>query len=240
MTTDAARMDATKFDQEVGELTGSLGDATRRGIYIAVRESSDPVTVGQISEMFGIHANVARHHLDRLATDDYLTVTRKRPSGRTGPGAGRPAKYYTSTTKEIELHYPSRRMDLLTTLLLEVIKELSPDKASQVARDIGFRHGQALADEIGLPTDEEFPQSVRAVAMAMTGMGFQMEADVDESRLVTSHCPFGQTAINHPEVVCSLDQGLIAGLMASVDTTWEPIVFPHTNAHEACVTEVSH
>jgi predicted ArsR family transcriptional regulator len=231
-------MDASKFDQELGDLTGSLGDATRRGIYIAVRESSDPVTAGHISEMFGIHANVARHHLDRLATDGYLAVTRKRPAGRTGPGAGRPAKFYTSTEKEIEVHYPSRRMDLLTTLLLDVIEELSPDRAGQVAREIGFRHGQALAEEIGLPSDDHFPAAVRAVAMAMTGMGFEMQADVDQSRLLTSHCPFGQTAINHPEVVCSLDQGLIAGLMASVDITWEPVVFPHSNARDACVTEV--
>lgn len=231
-------MEAANFDRELGQLAGTLGDATRRGVYISVRESSEPVTAGQIAEMFSIHPNVARHHLDRLATDGYLTVTRRRPAGRTGPGAGRPAKCYTASTKQIELHYPSRRMDLLTKLLLEVIDELGPDQASTVARNIGYRHGQELADEIGLPTDEGFTQSVQAVARAMTGLGFQMEATADGSRLITSHCPFGQTALNHPEVVCSLDQGLIAGLMASVDTTWEPVVFPHTNAADACVTKV--
>ena len=232
-------MDSSKFDHQLGELTGSLGDATRRGVYIAVRESSEPVTAGQIAEMFDIHPNVARHHLDRLANDEYLTVTRKRPAGRTGPGAGRPAKCYTSSNKEIDLHYPARRMDLLTTMLLDVIGEVAPDKAAAVAREIGYGHGQRVAEEIGLPSDEGFTQSVRAVAMAMTGLGFVMEAEADQSRLVTNHCPFGQTAINHPEVVCSLDQGLIAGLMASVDTTWEPVVFPHSKSGEVCVTEVS-
>lgn len=233
-------MDTARFDRELGELAGSLGDATRRGVYIAVRESPEPLTAGQIADMFDIHPNVARHHLDRLAQDGYLTVTRKRPSGRTGPGAGRPAKCYTASAKEIELHYPSRRMDMLTALLLEVIDELGAESAAAVARQVGYRHGAEVAEEIGLPTDEGFGQSVRAVALAMTGMGFHMEADVERSRLVTSRCPFGETAMNHPEVVCSLDQGLIAGLMASVDTTWEPVVFPHTKADDACVTEVSH
>ena len=233
-------MDTAQFDRDLGALTGSLGDATRRGVYIAVRESPDPLTAGQIAEMFDIHPNVARHHLDRLATDEYLTITRKRPSGRTGPGAGRPAKCYAASDKEIELHYPSQRMDLLTTLLLDLVNELAPETASAAARNIGYRYGENLAQEIGLPTDKGFAQSVRAVAQAMTGMGFQMEADVHNSRFVTSHCPFGQTAMNHPEVICALDQGLIGGLMGSIDLTWQPVVFPHTTADAACVTEVSH
>ena len=232
-------MDHTQFDRDLGELTGSLGDGTRRGIYIAVREFSEPVTAGQIALMFDIHPNVARHHLDRLTNDEYLTVTRKRPSGRTGPGAGRPAKCYAASDKEIDLHYPSRRMDLLTNLLLELVDELAPGTPTESARKIGYRHGTRLAEEIGLPTDEGFSQSVRAVAQAMTELGFEMEADTDQSRLITSHCPFGQTAMNHPEVVCSLDQGLIAGLMASVDTTWQPVLFPHASADAACVTELS-
>ena len=233
-------MDSSKFDHQLGELAGALGDATRRGVYIAVRESSEPVTAGQIAEMFDIHPNVARHHLDRLAREEYLTVTRKRPAGRTGPGAGRPAKCYTSSDKEIDLHYPERRMDLLTTLLLDVIDQLAPETAAAVARDIGYEHGRRVAEEIGLPSDEGFTKSVKAVALAMTGLGFEMEAEVDQSRLVTSHCPFGQTAMDHPEVVCSLDRGLISGLMASIDTTWEPVLFPHTRAEDACVTEVTH
>jgi predicted ArsR family transcriptional regulator len=231
--------ESERFDTELGELAGSLGDATRRGIYIAVRESSDPLTASQIAEMFDIHPNVARHHLDRLATDDFLTITRKRPSGRSGPGAGRPAKCYTASDKEIELHYPAKRVDLLATLLLDLINELAPETASETARDIGYRYGSRVAEEIGLPSDTGFDRSVRAVAQAMTGLGFQMEADVARDRLVTSHCPFGQTALTHPEVVCSLDQGLIAGLMASVDTTWQPVVFPHASADGACVTRIN-
>lgn len=233
------QVESERFDTELGAIAGSLGDATRRGIYIAVRESTDPLTAGQIAEMFTIHPNVARHHLDRLADDGYLKVTRKRPAGRSGPGAGRPAKCYTASDKEIELHYPAKRMDLLTTLLLDLIEELAPATASETAKEIGYRYGTEVAAEIGLPTDEGYERSVRAVAQAMTGMGFRMEADVAEDRLVTSHCPFGQTAMNHPEVVCSLDQGLIAGLMATVDTSWQPVVFPHAHADEACVTRLN-
>ncbi len=79
-------MDPVQFDRQVSDLASALGDATRRGIYVAVRESPEPVTVSKIAELFDIHANVARHHLDHLVADGYLRVSRKRPEGRSGPG----------------------------------------------------------------------------------------------------------------------------------------------------------
>ena len=40
----------------------------------------------------GIGRTLAAYHLDRLAAEGLLTVTHQRRSGRTGPGAGRPAR----------------------------------------------------------------------------------------------------------------------------------------------------
>ena len=129
-------MDSEAFDQQIADLASTLGDATRRGIYVTVRESTEPVTASQIAELFDIHANVARHHLDRLVGDEYLQVTRKRPSGRTGPGAGRPAKYYEPTRKNVSVEFPARRYDLLAELLLRVIERIAPDNAAEIARTL--------------------------------------------------------------------------------------------------------
>ena len=232
-------MDAAQFERSIEDLTGALGDPTRRGIYITVRESPEPVTSSAIAKAFDIHPNVARHHLDRLASDGYLEVTTRRAGGRSGPGAGRPAKHYTATGKQIDLHYPSRRFDVLTDMLLRVIARMERADAAKLAHEVGFEYGQELAAEVGLPTDDGFADAVRSVARAMTGIGFDMRADTEAHQLLTSHCPFGAVATSHPEIVCSLDQGLVSGLLGSVDTTWEPVVIPHTNADEACVTEVS-
>ena len=67
-------MAAKDFDRALGQLTGTLGDPTRRAIYLTVRESEEPITAARISELFGIHPNVARHHLDRLVADGYLYI----------------------------------------------------------------------------------------------------------------------------------------------------------------------
>ena len=61
-------MSGETFDEQIEEIQGALGDATRRGIYIMIREAHDPVAAAQIAHAFDIHPNVSRHHLDRLAS----------------------------------------------------------------------------------------------------------------------------------------------------------------------------
>lgn len=232
------QMDTQALNRSIGDLTAALGDPTRRGIYIAVRQSPEGMTTSVVADLFDIHSNVARHHLDRLAEDGYVEVSTRRPAGKTGPGAGRPAKWYTATSKVIDLHFPARRPDLLSDLLLRVLERVGPEDVSAVAREVGRTYGTQLAAEIGVPADPGFEDAVRAVVGAMTGVGFGISADLDSSRLLTNFCPFGENAVNHPEVVCALDQGLVAGLMQSIDPACRPTVTPHRVAGEDCVTEV--
>ncbi len=232
-------MDTQALSQSIGDLTSALGDPTRRGIYIAVREAPDPATASQIAALFSIHPNVARHHLDRLAEDGYLEVTRRRPDGKSGPGAGRPAKCYTATAKEIELHFPARRYDLLSELLVRVIERIDPGNLGEIAAAVGHEYGREIAAEIGAPNESGFDLAVSAVARAMTGMGFATDPDSDTRRLLTSHCPFAETAAKHPEVVCSLDRGIVSGLMETLSDDWRPVqVVSHPGIAEDCIAEV--
>ena len=231
-------MDNEAFDQQIADLAGTLGDATRRGIYIAIRESPEPMTASQIAELFAIHANVARHHLDRLVADGYLQVTRRRPSGRTGPGAGRPAKHYEPTRKNVSLQFPARRYDLLAELLLRVIERIAPEDASAIADEIGREYGRELAAEIGFPNESGYDTAAIAVAKALIGVGFEVEARPGDHELVTRFCPFGESAKNHPAIVCQLDQGLVSGLLEGTDQIPIAIVNAHRNEEGDCVTKI--
>jgi predicted ArsR family transcriptional regulator len=231
-------IDTVQLDQTIGDLAAALGDPTRRAIYISVRQSPEPVTVSQVAELFEIHPNVARHHLDRLATDGYLQITRRRTSGRRGPGAGRPAKCYEATEKEIDLQFPPRRYDLLAELLVEVVEHLDPSAAPSAAEHVGRAFGRRLAEEIGLPEEAGFEMAVRAVAKAMTGVGFDSDVDLEKRVIRTHHCPFGQAAADHPAVVCALDQGIRRGLMEALHHNSLAVTTPHHPPHEACITEL--
>jgi predicted ArsR family transcriptional regulator len=70
----------------------------------------------------------------------------------------------------------------------------------------------------------------------MGGVGFDIS--IDGSRLLTSHCPFGQAATDHPEVICSLDRGMVAGIMGVLHEDCKPVLIPHTDLDDDCVTEV--
>jgi predicted ArsR family transcriptional regulator len=229
-------MDIETLDSRISDLTSALGDPTRRAIYIAVRESVEPMTTSKVAQLFDIHPNVARHHLDRLAEDGYLKVGHQRRSG--GPGAGRPAKTYERTNKEVSVHFAPRRFEMLTEMLFKVLAEVSPPNVAEIAERVGREYGKELAAEIGAPNDPGYDEAVQAVASAMTGLGFSVDPDVDGQRLLTSHCPFGATATNHPDVICSLDRGIVAGLFGALSVPCNPVVIPHKALDDECVTQV--
>lgn len=233
--------ESSRLDQSIGHLTSALGDPTRRAIYIAVREAREPLTSASVAELFDIHPNVARHHLDKLAADGYLQVSLRRPSGRSGPGAGRPAKCYEPTHKPIDVHFPARRPHLLVELLVRLVDRIAPLEIAAIAEEVGREYGRELATELGTPNDEGYGNAIKAVAQTMSGLGFGIDTDDsgDVERLLTSHCPFGDAAVGHADVVCSLDRGIVSGMFEHLTDTCEPVLHPHTDPVEACITEVT-
>jgi predicted ArsR family transcriptional regulator len=203
-----------------------------------VRESSEPVTASQIASAFDLHTTVARHHLDKLVADGYLQVSHRRPPGKRGPGAGRPAKHYEPTQKEVSVQFPERRYDLLAELLIRVVERLDPEQAREVAEEVGAEYGRELAAEVGMPEEAGFDGAVQSVARVLLGVGFDTSTEVDDHALVTRHCPFGQTATDHPDIICRLDQGMVRGLLEASNQEAMPIVIPHLQLDENCYTDL--
>src|SRR5215218_3465634 len=98
-------LSADAFTAGVTAATSAFGDATRRDIYLFAHAATDGVTTAEVAQRFGLHPNVARHHLDKLAAGGYLKVQidrLARPGAATSPakpGAGRPSKRYQVTEK---------------------------------------------------------------------------------------------------------------------------------------------
>lgn len=230
-------LDSGGLDRSIADLAAALGDPTRRGIFLAVRQSADAVTSARIAELFSIHPNVARHHLDKLTEEGYLRVTHQRRNGRTGPGAGRPAKCYEATSKAVSIH-PGRRYDLLVELLVRVLDRVRPDGIAGVAEQVGREYGKELATSLGTADDPGYEAAVEALAKVMGGVGFEVSVDHNTQRMLTTHCPFGEAATGHPEVVCSLDRGMVAGIMGVLQQDCRPVVIPHTDLDGDCITEV--
>jgi predicted ArsR family transcriptional regulator len=68
-----------------------LGDPVRRSLYDFVTAQDREVSRAEAAAATGIQRPLAAFHLDRLAEAGLVEVTFRRTTGRSGPGAGRPA-----------------------------------------------------------------------------------------------------------------------------------------------------
>src|SRR4051794_7291889 len=205
------------FTATVSAITNAFGDPTRRGIYLFARERAEGVTASQVAEQFGLHPNVARHHLDKLAAGGYLEVAVERAEGS---GAGRPSKHYRTASQELP-DVPVRSDDLVLTLLGRALALLPLDEAEAMAEQVGQEYGAAMA--VGLTgTDlasgqRSLRSALHAVADALTAHGFAAHTDQrnNQLRIVNNHCPFGDVAIEHP-VICAVDRGMVKGMLGAL------------------------
>ncbi len=209
------------FTSTVSAITNAFGDPTRRGIYLFAREEAAGVTATQVAERFGVHPNVARHHLDKLAAGGYLEVAVERAEGA---GAGRPSKHYrVSPDAKVDLtgDVPVHSDDLVLSLLGRALSLLPRDKAEVMAEEVGQEYGRALAQGLTGPDLAAGQRSLRsamqAVADALTAHGFAAHADQrnNQLRIVNNHCPFGDVAIEHP-VICAVDRGMVKGMLTAL------------------------
>src|SRR5215211_5941609 len=199
----ALGLSGDEFSAAVSAVTSAFGDPTRRDIYLFVRAGADGVTAA-----------------------GYLTVELARHET-----AGRPSKRYRAGELDTSLNFPPRRDDLLATLLARSLELLDPDQAAAMAEEVGYDYGLAIAARMTPETGDPGAghRSVRAalatVADALTAHGFAAHAEASGGALtiVSEQCPFGDAAKKYPHVVCSVDRGMIRGMLAGLYGDTHPL-----------------
>ncbi|WP_042392068.1 helix-turn-helix transcriptional regulator [Streptacidiphilus carbonis] len=185
-------------EDEVLDSVAVLGDPVRRRLYQEVVAAA-PAAVGRdgAAAAVGISRSLAAFHLDRLVEAGLLAVTYQRLSGRTGPGAGRPAKLYQRAPGERELSLPPRSYDSVARVLADVVDRAGLDLELQsAAREAGAR---ATAGDGPDPVTE------------LRERGY--EPYWDESALRLHNCPFRSLAEEFPALICGMNLALIEGLL---------------------------
>jgi predicted ArsR family transcriptional regulator len=231
------QLSADEFAAAVVAVTNAFGDPTRRDIYLFVREQGEGAKVAEVAARFGLHPNVARHHLEKLAAGGYVEVALARPES-----AGRPSKRYRAVAHDAHLSFPPRRDDLLGALLSRALDRLPHDEATRLADEVGYEYGRSLAARME-PGDghRSVKHAVGAVADALTAHGFaaHTESRGTSLALVAEHCPFGVAAQRYPHVLCAVDQGMIRGMLAGLYGDTSPLVEERRpDGDEHCVTRV--
>ena len=156
----------------------------------------------EVAEALGIGRTLAAYHLDRLADGGLLEVAYERRTGRAGPGAGRPAKVYERSAREVAVSVPPRDYGLAARLLAHAAAH---DAHGDTRRALRAAAGD-LGREIGAAVGEG-----EALEPLLRTRGYEPYDDGGVVRM--RNCPFHAAAQLHPEVVCDMNLALIDGLL---------------------------
>ncbi|WP_028049183.1 metalloregulator ArsR/SmtB family transcription factor [Cellulomonas sp. URHD0024] len=194
------------------ESIGALADPVRLALYRFVVAAPEPVSRDQAAEGVGVPHHQARFHLDRLEADGLLTTSRARLTGRTGPGAGRPAKLYSRAPREFSVTLPERRYELAGRLLSDAVAESARagtpvlDAVERAFTAHGTAAGRAATVREGDPLD--------VTADVLVGEGYEPRRVEDEVHLL--NCPFHALAQTQTELVCHANLCLVAAVADEV------------------------
>jgi predicted ArsR family transcriptional regulator len=190
----------------------SLDDPVRARLYDVVSASSAPVGRDEAAAAAGIGRPLAAYHLDKLVELGLLTATYERPAGRTGPGAGRPAKLYARSGLEFAVTVPPREYELAARLLAVAVQSDASGRSRAALHDAARQYGASLASS-GDTAATAGGVSQR-VQTALRRHGFEPWRAADGA-VRLRNCPFRQLAAQHPDMVCGMNLALIDGLIQS-------------------------
>jgi predicted ArsR family transcriptional regulator len=219
----------------MGELDGAwsarisaiaaLDEPTRRRLYEFVVRQPAPVSRDQAADAVQAPRTTVSFHLDRLVAEGLLEAVYERRTGRTGPGAGRPAKLYRRAPGHIAVSLPDRRYEAAAHLLADALEEAHASgeaprtvldrRARELGRDLG--RGARPAASAHAPAPAPAPGDRAEVVQALEALGFEPRTAGDTVALV--NCPFRSLARRHTELVCGMNLGLLAGLLEGLAAT---------------------
>ncbi len=189
---------------------GALADPVRRALYRFVSDQEGAVSREQAAEGVEVPRHTAKFHLDRLVDEGLLVTEFRRLTGRTGPGAGRPAKLYRRSAREVSVSLPNRRYDLAAEVLADAIERsldgTPMDEAITAAADAAARLAVDAAPD---RSRNRRAGELDRVAGALAPFGYEPKVDDD---LVLANCPFDRLAADHRDLVCGMNLAFVGSV----------------------------
>jgi predicted ArsR family transcriptional regulator len=175
------------------DVFGALADPVRRELYRWVVAQADPVSRDQAAAGADVPRHTAKFHLDRLVADGLLETEFRRLTGRRGPGAGRPAKLYRRSARQVSLTLPPRQYELAAQIMAAALdRGGGPEALVTAAVEVGRRAGTSLE-----------------------ALGYEPRERDGVVELL--NCPFHALAAEHTTLVCGMNLHLVGALLEGTE-----------------------
>lgn len=229
-----------------------LAEPVRRALYLHVANASDAVGRDAAAAALGIGRALAAFHLDKLVDAGLLRTEYRRLSGRTGPGAGRPAKLYRRAETQVDVTLPERRDHVLASLFATALEAAEPAGPAEAAdpgaagsaprrspREALDAAAAVYGREIGATArlaagpDATVDERLAAAATALGSMGY--EAIAADGTVTLRNCPFDRVARDHRGLVCATNTALMEGVVDGLGSSRIHARFDPEPGHRCCV-----
>lgn len=207
----------------VRALVDPVRTVPRRDTVLAIlREAGRALSIGEMAERTGLHANTVRFHLAALVEEDQV----ERAPDATG-APGRPRLLYRARPGSAR---GPRSYRLLAGMLTDLTRTLGGGAPEAV--DAGRSWGRRLLE--GAPPLDA-GDAVARMNQMLDDVGFQPTVHGDpagsRAEIRLHHCPFREVAETAEDVVCALHLGLMQGALHEMRapvtaTSLEPFVRP--------------
>lgn len=199
------------------EAVALLDEPVRRRLYDWVAAQQRPVSREEAARTLGISRPLAAFHLDRLTRAGLLDASYKRLTGRSGPGAGRPARVYERADREIEVSLPARHYEFLADLFAASLQEIGDGTPPKALVDAAHDAGERMADQGAVPHQN-------GLLTILDKAGYE-PSKADDGTIRLRNCPFHALVEEHRSLVCATNLALAHGIvdgLGSQSTHYRP------------------
>jgi predicted ArsR family transcriptional regulator len=192
----------------------ALGDPALRSTVLLLRAAAKSVTADEAARRLGISRSVARWRLERVVEAGLATVEFERRTGRSGPGAGRPAKTYAAAPETTAVEFPRRHYETLVSRLLDALPQRN--RAKQLDR-VGYAFGLELGEAARIRPAATIRAALERLCRGLGRLGFQASVesfDPGAAVIVSATCPLRPVVVSDADAR-ALDAGMWRGLLAA-------------------------
>ena len=189
----------------------ALSSQVRTRLLELLRAEAD-LDAAALADRLDLHVNTVRTHLGVLEDAGLVTAEvedRDRP--------GRPRRLYRATERAAPAE-ADHGYRFLAEVLASYLSATAPDPAAAAEEAGNAWGGHIVAKPPPFQQLNDDEAVTRLLAM-LEEFGFAPQLDTDDPtrpRVRLLHCPFLDTAREHPEVVCSVHLGLMRGALAEL------------------------
>jgi predicted ArsR family transcriptional regulator len=212
-------MQRQQRDQDLRAI-GLLDEPMRRDLYDWVVAQARPVGREESAKALGITRALATFHLDRLTDAGLLEGGYRRLTGRSGPGAGRPARVYWRADREFNVALPERQYERAAELFAKALAEMTDETVPQPLRDAA----EELGEELG--SGSRRGQPARRLMTALESAGYEPYLEATGT-IRLRNCPFHALVEQHRPLMCGTNLAMAEGISRGAGVTeLRPVLDP--------------